>query len=803
MSVIRQQPIRRHFFWAMVIILVLFTQTMAQAAQVTLAWDPNIPSPDGYRVYQRVAGQSYDYLSPVWPGPGDDTTQTTCTVNALDDGTSYYFIVRAIVGNDSSGDSNEINYIAEDTVPIVHSITTDAGAHGSVSPASATVNDGGSQTFSITAEMGCQIVDVQVDGVSVGAVSTYTFSQINADHALSASFSLNSYIIASLADGNGTLSPQGNISVTHGGNQSYSIVPDTGYGVADVLVDGQSIGMVNHYTFSNVSEPHTIRAIFQINHYLLTATAGTHGTIDPSGQSSVAYGGSRSYTITPDNGYQIVNVTVDALSIGAVSTHTFAAVNADHTIAASFVANTHAIAASAGEGGSISPAGVITATAYSSLAFSVTVDQGYELADLIVDGSSLGPIDNYTFSQIDADHTIAAQFTRSNQLPVADAGPDQAVVEQSQVTLSGLNSLDLDDGLATYEWRQIKGTLVVLSSFTEEMVFFTSPDVDAIGEALEFELTVTDFSGAQASDRCIVNVTWTNEPPSAKTGADQSVDEGSTVYLSAAESVDGDDGIAGYQWRQVQGPEVILSDALSSTPHFSAPDVGPQGAALAFELTVTDAGGLQDTDSCMVTVTWSNMAPEADAGPDQEARAGDEVVLDGSHSNDPDGLLLNYQWRQTFGAPVMLSDATAVRPLFTIPMDGFEAMDLTFELTVTDSGGLQGVDACQVHIDAGEPAEDTTPPTLSIENPNREWVLTFQSQIKIAGTADDDQQVAKVLWENNRGGSGEATGTTQWGIESVSLYRGSNTITITAIDAAGNQQSKNVTIYFLKWRYLH
>ncbi len=1024
MSVIFQQPIKRQLFLATIILFVFFAQSIiVHAAQVTLAWDPSTPSPDGYRVYQRVEGQPYDYQSPVWPDQGDDPTQTSCTINDLDDGTSYYFIVRAYVGSDSSGDSNEVNYITEQSGPTVHSITTQAGAHGSISPASATVDDGASQPFSIAPGVGYHIDDVTVDGASVGAVTTYTFNQIHEDHLLGASFSINTYPMMSFAEGNGTISPSGSTSISHGDHLTYTITPATGYDVVDVRVDGQSQGVLETYTFSNIAAPHTIRAIFEARHYTLTATAGAHGTITPLGRTNVAYGGSRTFTVTPDSGYRIADVAVDGVSIGAVTAYTFTSVHADHTIAASFTADTHSIeascstggsispasatvntgasqtftivadtgchiqevlvdgvsvgvvssytfsqidddhiigvvfslnsyviealtdgngtispsgsvsvsngdnltytvtpangydvadvlvdgqsvgaletytfsnitaphliraifvsrrytltatagahgtiapigqtsvaygdsrtytitpdsgcqiadvavdgvsigkatsytfsaveadhtiaasftnptytiAATAGEGGSITPAGVIDAAAQSSYTFTVAVDEGYELKDLIVDGQALGPIDSYTFSQIDADHTIEAQFKPENQLPVADAGPDQTVAEQNPVTLSGLNSLDLDDGIATYEWHQVNGTTVELSSYTEEQVGFTAPDVDANGEALEFELTVTDFSGAMASDRCIVNVTWTNEPPIAKTGDDQSVDEAGTVHLSAAESTDPDDGIAGYQWRQIQGPEVLLSDTSSPTPYFTAPDVGHQGAALIFELTVTDRGGLRDTDSCRVTVTWNNMEPEADAGPDQVVKAGDEVVLDGSKSYDPDGLDLNYQWHQTFGQPVTLSDATAVRPIFTVPEDLFDGAKLTFELIVKDSEGLVGVDICQIQVKVGDTTEkDTTPPTVTINDPNRLWVLTFKSQIDIFGNADDDQQLSKVLWKNSRGGSGRATGTTQWEIKGLRLYRGLNTITITAVDTAGNTQSKQIFFYRLMWRF--
>ena len=124
MSVKPQQLIRPHFFWALVICLVLSSFSIAHAAQqITLAWDGNTPSPEGYRVYQRVAGQSYTYASPVWPKTGDDPSATSCTLGDLADDTSYYFVVRAYVGADESGDSNEVHHSTATGTLVEHAAT--------------------------------------------------------------------------------------------------------------------------------------------------------------------------------------------------------------------------------------------------------------------------------------------------------------------------------------------------------------------------------------------------------------------------------------------------------------------------------------------------------------------------------------------------------------------------------------------------------------------------------------------------------------------------------------------------------
>ena len=70
--------------------------------------------------------------------------------------------------------------------------------------------------------------------------------------------------------------------------------------------------------------------------YTITASAGTTGTINPSGAVIVNQGSNRPFTITANSGYQITNVNVDGSSVGSVSSYTFNNVVANHTIAATF-----------------------------------------------------------------------------------------------------------------------------------------------------------------------------------------------------------------------------------------------------------------------------------------------------------------------------------------------------------------------------------------------------------------------------------------------------------------------------------
>jgi hypothetical protein len=161
----------------------------------------------------------------------------------------------------------------------------------------------------------------------------------------------------------------------------------------------------------------TITATFNtsiVTTYSITATVnGTGGAISPAGTSSVSSGGNKAFTITPQTGYRIASVIVDGKSVGAVTNYTFSNVIANHTITATFAANiiTYTITASvSGTGGTISPSGTISVSSGGSKTFTITPKIFYRIANVIVDGKSVGAVPKYTFSNVAASHKITATF---------------------------------------------------------------------------------------------------------------------------------------------------------------------------------------------------------------------------------------------------------------------------------------------------------------------------------------------------------------------------------------------------------
>lgn len=188
---------------------------------------------------------------------------------------------------------------------------------------------------------------------------------------------------------------------------------------------------------------------------------------------------------------------------------------------------------------------------------------------------------------------------QTNNPPIADAGDDRTAKAGSSVTLGGLHSYDPDGNpIVSYRWTQVEGPPVVLSTSNEvpEPNFMVPTE---IGAKLVFKLQVSDgmesskpSPGADSSQPDTVAYTVVaNNPPIAKAGDVQTVNEGSLVVLDRTRSYDPDTGDhLSYFWEQVAGQSVLLDDPASPRPTFVAPFLQNFGAgeSLNFKLTVRD-----------------------------------------------------------------------------------------------------------------------------------------------------------------------------------------------------------------------
>jgi len=318
-----------------------------------------------------------------------------------------------------------------------YTIISFAGANGTINPLGSTiVKYGDSLTFTITPNIGYHISNVIVDGNSVGATSSYTFSSIDSDHTIEAVFSINTYTITTSVEGNGSITPSGSVEVSYGGNITFIIRPDTGYHLDSVFVDGSYVDSTTSYTFYNVTANHTISAKFSIDQFTITASAGNNGSISPNGVVYVDYGSNKTFTFIPNTGYHVDSVFIDGIYQGSGISYTFTNITDNHTIYVVFAINKYTITSSVSAHGTITPLGEITVTYGDSLNFIITPEEGYHILSVIVDGNSVGAAASYTFYNISANHTISATFAVNAYTIFASADTNGMIIPSGEINVA-------------------------------------------------------------------------------------------------------------------------------------------------------------------------------------------------------------------------------------------------------------------------------------------------------------------------------------------------------------------------------
>jgi hypothetical protein len=291
-------------------------------------------------------------------------------------------------------------------------ITATASSGGAINPSGAvSVNYGEDKEFSIEPNTGYNFDSLFVDGIHVDSTTSYTFYNVTASHTIHAKFVTQQFTITATASSGGTISPSGVVGVNYGENKHFTIAPNTGYIFDSLFVDGTHVDSTTSYTFYNIEESHTIHAKFATRIFAITATAGTGGTINPSGVVSVNYGEDKQFTIAPNTGYNFDSLFVDGTHVDSTTSYTFKNVTATHNIHAVFVIKRFTVTASAGTGGTITPSGSVQVSYGDSIRFTMNPQVGYIVDSVFVDGSYVDNDTVYTIENVTANHTIHATFT--------------------------------------------------------------------------------------------------------------------------------------------------------------------------------------------------------------------------------------------------------------------------------------------------------------------------------------------------------------------------------------------------------
>jgi len=256
-----------------------------------------------------------------------------------------------------------------------------------------------SGNLTLTYTPGNTTITAQASGYTTGQTTLSTYL-------------IDSFALSASAELNGAITPNGTIFAMLGTSQRFNITAKTGYHISDINVDNQSQGSTSSYTFSNITQAHSIFANFAINQYNLNITQTSNGVIVP-GTSVIDYGDTPTFNITPSEGYYTTTITANGQSILIVSssgqTYQFGPVTANSSLAATFAIRKFTIQVTQTENGTITP-GTTTVNYNDSQTFTITPDTGCHIVDVRVNGKSIGPISFYVAQNIRSATTISATF---------------------------------------------------------------------------------------------------------------------------------------------------------------------------------------------------------------------------------------------------------------------------------------------------------------------------------------------------------------------------------------------------------
>jgi hypothetical protein len=160
--------------------------------------------------------------------------------------------------------------------------------------------------------------------------------------------------------------------------------------------------------------------------HTITASAGSHGSVSPSGAVSVVHGANQQFTFAGDTGYHVTQVLVDGSPVSTTSPYTFTNVTADHTIAVAFAINTYTISVSTTTPQACPPCtytggGTFDHGSHQDCVFHGVTDETdpenpvlWGLNYITVDGvyeNIMGNPHTVHFPSLDANHTLVVGFT--------------------------------------------------------------------------------------------------------------------------------------------------------------------------------------------------------------------------------------------------------------------------------------------------------------------------------------------------------------------------------------------------------
>ena len=245
---------------------------------------------------------------------------------------------------------------------VTYTITASCGPNGTISPTgNVSVNQGANQTFIIAPNSNYVVDVVTVDGVNVGACTSYGFQNVLGNRTINATFKLApvNYTLTTGVNpvAGGTVSGAG--SYTSGTTVTVTATSAAGYVFSSW--SGAATGTANPTTvIMNASKSVTANFTL-VPTYTVTTSVSGNGTISPSGTVFTNVGTARTFTMTPTAGYTSGGFSVDGVFQGYVSSYTFpAATTGTHTIYVVFQKINQLPVANAGADQSVATSSLVT-----------------------------------------------------------------------------------------------------------------------------------------------------------------------------------------------------------------------------------------------------------------------------------------------------------------------------------------------------------------------------------------------------------------------------------------------------------
>jgi sRNA-binding regulator protein Hfq len=415
----------------------------------------------------------------------------------------------------NSADASAITVYEEPV--IVYTIDAINGENGQLEPnGKIDVEEDQFQTFTIIPDDGYRVDRILIDdkAININELS-YTFENVHASHSIDVQFKRITHRISVTVGDNGSVLPaSGVFAVPLNENQQITVVPDSGYGIDKVLVDGKTVTLSdNTYTFASVTEDHTFIVTFE-KVVSIQATFGDSGKLEPSGNISVPEGGYQSIQIIPDPGYEIDTVTVNNQAVSNIGNiYTFLDLKSNQTIHATFRLTQFIITAISSANGNISPNGTVNVVGGENQQFTFTPNDNYEIDQVLVDDQAV-VITNfqYLFSTVTQDHMIAVSFSRINTAPVAK---ETSVYTDEDVKTTGyMEATDIDGDSLTYQITVPGdlGRIHVVNETTGEFVYTPNPNVSGT-DTITF--TASDGKKTSNSGIVLVHINAVNDIPTA------------------------------------------------------------------------------------------------------------------------------------------------------------------------------------------------------------------------------------------------------------------------------------------------